>query len=53
MVQREDWKSEVWAETIRRAVAIQMDLESAIAEWYLFAPDDPVLDFGVPEKLHD
>lgn len=53
MVQREDWKSDVWAEAIRRADAIQMALESAIAEWYLFAPDDPALDFGDPKNLHD
>ena len=42
-----------WAEVAREAEIIQRDFEKAIAEWYLFAPEDPVLDPGSSEKLHD
>jgi hypothetical protein len=42
-----------WAAAVREADAIQRDFEQALAEWYLFAPDDFVLDPGGSEKLHD
>ena len=53
MNQKKDQRPMTWAEAAREADAIQRDFEQALAEWYLFAPDDPALDFGGSKKLHD
>lgn len=50
MNQKKDQRQMAWAEVAREAEIIQRDFEQALAEWYLFAPDDAVLDPGIQKN---
>jgi hypothetical protein len=51
--QKKDREPMTWEAAVREAEIIQRDFERALAEWYLFAQDDSVLDPWGSEKLHD